>query len=100
MSTASSRSELEKLEAAVAWRRETENAAIANVWHLETVAALTARLRQLIELSEADERLIVLLWQHIPGDDRDDVIAQLRAPGSRYVQGDQRLATIISQSQR
>ena len=31
-------SRLEKLETAISWRRDEENAPLANVWHLETVA--------------------------------------------------------------
>src|ERR1019366_1214055 len=75
---------LEKLEAAISWRRDEENSAVANIWHLETVAELAEALRAMIDQRELDERLIALLWEHVPGDDRVDVAKVIEAPGSIY----------------
>ncbi len=87
--------QLEKLEAAVAWRRETENAALANVWHLETVADLASELRRLLELDETDTRLIGLLWLHLSDDQRGAILEKLQAPASRYPNGAMRLSDIV-----
>lgn len=87
---------LEKLEAAISWRRDEENSAVANIWHLETVAELAEALRAMIEQRELDERLITLLWAHVPGDDRVDVATSIEAPGSIYPNGGARLSQIVS----
>lgn len=91
---------LEKLEAAISWRRDEENAAVANIWHLETVAELAEALRAMIEQRELDERLISLLWDHVPGDDRIDVEKAIEAPGSIYSHGGGRLAQIVNETAR
>ena len=91
---------LEKLEAAISWRRDEENAAVANIWHLETVAELAEALRAMIEQRELDERLISLLWEHVPGDDRIDVEKAIEAPGSIYPNGGARLSGIVSPALR
>ena len=87
---------LEKLEAAISWRRDEENLAVANVWHLETVAELADAIRAMIEERELDERLIALLWEHVPGDARVDVTETIEAPGSVYPGGSERLSAIIN----
>lgn len=91
---------LEKLEAAISWRRDEENAAVANIWHLETVAELADALRAMIEQRELDERLITLLWEHVPGDDRVDVEKAIEAPGSIYPNGGERLGEIVNPTLR
>ena len=87
---------LEKLEAAISWRRDEENSAVANIWHLETVAELAEALRAMIDQRELDERLIALLWEHVPGDDRVDVAKVIEAPGSIYPDGGARLSAIVN----
>lgn len=87
---------LEKLEAAISWRRDEENAAVANIWHLETVAELAEALRAMIEQRELDERIITLLWNHVPGDDRVDVEKAIEAPGSIYSHAGDRLASLVN----
>lgn len=87
---------LEKLEEAISWRRDEENSAVANVWHLETVVELASALRTMIEQQELDERLIALLWDHVPGDDRVDVAKVIEAPGSIYPNGGARLSAIVT----
>lgn len=86
---------LEQLEAAVAWRRDPDNSALANVWHLETLADLADALRKLLSQREIDEKLIALLWEHVPGDDRVEIAQILEAPGSRHPGGAARLAWIV-----
>jgi hypothetical protein len=86
---------LEKLEAAISWRRELENEPLAHVWHLETVADLAAELRRLMQLSEVDQQLISVLWRRVPGDERSDVINDLRAPGTRYPEAAERLDDVL-----
>lgn len=90
--------DLEKLDTAIAWRRDLENASLAHVWHLDTLADLAASLRYLLLQREIDERLISLLWNHVPGDDRVDVAAILEAPGNRFPGGSERLGGIAGQS--
>jgi hypothetical protein len=87
---------LEKLEASISWRRELENEPLAHVWHLETVADLAAELRRLMQLSEVDQRLISVLWRRVPGDERSDVIADLRVPGTRFPEAKDRLDEVLN----
>lgn len=91
---------LEKLDAAISWRRDVENASLANVWHLETVAELATALKLLLEQRELDEQLIALLWEHVPGDDRLEIAKVIEAPGSRYPSGASRLAFVVDPSRK
>jgi hypothetical protein len=70
---------LEQLEAAVAWRRDAENAALATL---------------LLE-REIDEKLIALLWEQVPGDNRIEIANALESPGSRHPGGAARLAWVV-----
>ena len=72
---------LEKLEASIAWRRELENAPLAHVWHLETVADLAAELRRLMLQAETDQQLISVLWRRVPGDERSRRARRPARPG-------------------
>jgi hypothetical protein len=87
---------LEKLEASIAWRRELENEPLAHVWHLETVADLAAELRRLMLLAETDEQLISVLWRRVPGDERSDVLNDLRVPGTRFPDAADRLHEVLN----
>jgi len=89
-------SKLEKLEASISWRRELENVPLAHVWHLETVADLAAELRRLMELNETDQQLIAVLWRRVPGDERSDVLADLRVPGTRFPDAADRLDEVLN----
>jgi hypothetical protein len=91
---------LEKLDAAISWRRDVENAPLANVWHLETVAELATALKVMLEQRDLDEQLIALLWDHVPGDDRLEVAKVIEAPGSKYPNGAARLAFVVDPQRR
>ncbi len=87
---------LEKLEASIAWRRELENASLSHVWHLETVADLAAELRRLMLQAETYQQLISVLWRRVPGDERADVLADLRHPGgTRFPDAAEKLDEIV-----
>ena len=86
---------LEKLEAAIAWRREFENASLSHVWHLETVADLATELRRQMLQAETYRQLIAVLWQRVPGDERADVLADLRIPGTRFPDAPKKLDEIV-----
>jgi hypothetical protein len=91
---------LEKLDAAISWRRDAENAPLANVWHLETVAELATALKALLEQRDLDEQLISLLWDHVPGDDRLEIAAVIEAPGSTYPHGAERLGYVVDPARK
>lgn len=91
---------LEKLDAAISWRRDVENAPLANVWHLETVAELATALKALLEQRDLDEQLIALLWDHVPGDDRLEIADVIEAPGSTYPDGAKRLSYVVNPARK
>ena len=91
---------LEKLDAAISWRRDLENAPLANVWHLETVAELADALKALLEQRDLDEQLLALLWDHVPGDDRLEIADLIEAPGSIFPNGAQRLSYVVNPARK
>lgn len=76
--------QLEKLEASIAWRRELDNAPLAHVWHLETLADLAKAFRRLLEKSELDERLLAELWRRVPEAEREELAREIEARGGRF----------------